>query len=61
VESDEPVITRAHAFPIETQRADGSRPMTSRPVKPGGEESESLIPIISAGSAWVVLGLVRSR
>src|SRR6516225_614166 len=32
---DEPVITRAHAFLIKTQRTDGSWPMTSRPVKPG--------------------------
>jgi hypothetical protein len=61
VKSDELVITRAHAFLIKTQRADGSWPMTSRPVKPGGEGSKSLIPITGAGSAWAVLGLVRSR
>jgi hypothetical protein len=61
VKSDEPVIRRAHAFLIKTQRADGSWPMTSRPVKPGGEGSKSLIPITGAGSAWAVLGLVRSR
>jgi Squalene-hopene cyclase N-terminal domain len=59
--SYEPAITRAHAFLIKTQRADGSWPMTSRPVKPGGEGSKSLIPITGAGSAWAVLGLVRSR
>jgi hypothetical protein len=61
VTSDEPAIRRAHAFLIRTQRADGSWPMTSRPVKPGGEGSKSLIPITGAGSAWAVLGLVRSR
>jgi hypothetical protein len=61
MESDEPVIRRAHAFLITTQRADGSWPMASRPVKPGGEGSKSLIPITGAGSAWAVLGLVRSR
>jgi hypothetical protein len=61
VKSDEPVIRRAQAFLIDTQRADGSWPMTSRPVKPGGEGSKSLIPITGAGSAWAVLGLVRSR
>jgi hypothetical protein len=61
VQSDEPVIRRAHAFLIKTQRADGSWPMTSRPVKTGGEGSRSLIPITGAGSAWAVLGLVRSR
>ncbi|MCI0457036.1 MAG: hypothetical protein L0Z62_08660 [Gemmataceae bacterium] len=58
---DEPVIRRAHAFLIRTQRADGSWPMTSRPTKAGGEGSSSLIPITGAGSAWAVLGLVRSR
>jgi hypothetical protein len=54
-------IKRGHAFLIKTQREDGSWPMTSRPVKPGGAGSKSLIPITSAGSAWAVLGLVRSR
>jgi hypothetical protein len=58
---DDPVITRAHAFLIQTQRDDGSWPMTSRPAKPGGEGSKSLIPITGAGSAWAILGLVRSR
>jgi 3-methylcrotonyl-CoA carboxylase alpha subunit len=36
-------------------------PMTSRPTKPGGKGATSLIPITGAGSAWGVLGLVRSR
>jgi hypothetical protein len=35
VKSDEPVIGRAHAFLIKTQRADGSWPMMSRQVKLG--------------------------
>jgi hypothetical protein len=61
IKPDQPVIQRAHRFLIRTQRADGSWPMTSRPIKPGGEGSKSLIPITSAGSAWAVLGLVRSR
>jgi hypothetical protein len=58
---DDPVIKRAHAFLKKTQRDDGSWPMASRPVKPGGAGSKSLIPITGAGSAWAVLGLVRSR
>lgn len=58
---DDPVISRARAFLIRTQRDDGSWPMTSRPVKPGGEGSKSLIPITGAGGAWAVLGLVRTR
>jgi hypothetical protein len=61
VKPDEHVVAHAHAFLIKTQRDDGSWPMLSRPVKPGGEGSMSLIPITGAGSAWAVLGLVRSR
>jgi squalene-hopene/tetraprenyl-beta-curcumene cyclase len=61
INPDDPVITRAHAFLVKTQRDDGSWPMTSRPVKPGGEGCKSLIPITGAGSAWAILGLVRSR
>ena len=58
---DDPVIRRAQTFLVETQRDDGSWPMTSRPTKPGGEGSTSLIPITGGGSAWAVMGLVRSR
>jgi hypothetical protein len=61
IKPDEPVMRRAQAFLIKTQRDDGSWPMTSRPVKPGGKGSKSLIPITGAGSAWAILGLVRSR
>jgi squalene-hopene/tetraprenyl-beta-curcumene cyclase len=60
IKPDEAVIRRAHAFLVKTQRDDGSWPMTSRPTKPGGKGSTSLIPITGAGSAWAVLGLVRS-
>jgi hypothetical protein len=61
IKPDEPVIASAHAFLVKTQLDDGSWPMTSRPVKPKGEGSKSLIPITGAGSAWAVLGLVRSQ
>jgi len=61
IKSDEPAVERGRAFLVKTQREDGSWPMTSRPTKPGGEGSKSLIPITGAGSAWAVLGLVRSR
>ena len=61
IKSHGPVIARAQVFLIQTQRPDGSWPMTSRPTKPGGEGSRSLIPITGAGSAWAVLGLVSSR
>jgi hypothetical protein len=58
---DDPVIVRAHTFLQKTQQDDGSWPMTSRPTKPGDKGATSLIPITGAGSAWAVLGLVRSR
>jgi hypothetical protein len=58
---DDPVIKHGQAFLIKAQKKDGSWPMTSRPTKPGGKGSNSLIPITGAGSAWAVLGLVRSR
>lgn len=55
-----PAVARGRAFLIRTQRDDGSWPMTSRPTAPEGKGSESLIPIVGGGSAWAVLGLVRS-
>jgi hypothetical protein len=61
IKSHGSVIARAQAFLIQTQRPDGSWPMTSRPTKPGGKGCGSLIPITGAGSAWAVLGLVSSR
>jgi hypothetical protein len=60
VPPNEPAVARGRAFLIRTQRDDGSWPMTSRPTAPGGKGSESLIPITGAGSAWAILGLVRS-
>lgn len=61
IKPDSPVISRAQTFLIKTQRDDGSWPMTSRPTKPGGEGSKSLIPITGAGTSWAVMGLVRSQ
>ncbi len=57
---EEPAIARGQAFLLKSQRADGSWPMTSRPTKPSSKGAESLMPITGAGSAWGVLGLVRS-
>jgi Prenyltransferase and squalene oxidase repeat len=58
---DDPVSARGQAFLTRTQLEDGSWKMTSRPTRPGGKGSNSLIPITGAGGAWAVLGLVRSR
>ena len=44
-------MQRGQNYLVATQREDGSWPMTSRPTKPGGEGSTSLIPITAAGSA----------
>jgi hypothetical protein len=60
IKSNDDAISRGHAFLIEAQNADGSWSMTSRPTEPGGQGSTSLIPITGAGSAWAVMGLVRS-
>jgi squalene cyclase len=60
LKNDDPVIERGRAFLVATQRDDGSWPMTSRPMKPGGAGAKNLIPITGAGSAWAVLGLLRS-
>ena len=50
---------RGRAFLVATQRKDGSWPMISRPLKPGGDGAKNLIPI-TGGHAWGVIGLVRS-
>jgi hypothetical protein len=58
--ADDPTIARGQQFLISTQREDGGWAMTSRPMKPGGEGGKNLVPITGGGSAWAVLGLVRS-
>ena len=57
---NELTISRGKKFLMQNQKPDGSWPMTSRPIAPGGAASTSLIPIIGAGSAWAVMGLVRA-
>jgi N-acyl-D-amino-acid deacylase len=53
-------IVRARAFLVRTQNDDGSWPMSSRPVQPGGGPAKDLNPITFLGTAWATLGLVRS-
>ena len=58
---DDATIARGRDFLVRTQRPDGSWPMTSRPAKPGDKGADYLVPITGAGSAWAVLGLVRTH
>ncbi|MDZ4858382.1 MAG: prenyltransferase/squalene oxidase repeat-containing protein [Candidatus Hydrogenedentes bacterium] len=54
-----PASARAIAFLLQTQREDGSWPMTSRPNETNGKPAINLTPITCAGSAWAVLGMLR--
>lgn len=58
---DDPAIARGREFLVKTQREDGSWAMASRPTKPGGAGSPSVIPITGGGTSWGVIGLARSR
>lgn len=57
----DPVIQRAILFLANTQRDDGSWPMTSRPAKPEESGASLLVPITGAGASWAVLGLIRNE
>ena len=61
VKSEDSVIARGRQFLVKSQRADGSWEMTSRPCPPSNAGAKNLMPITGAGSAWGVLGLVRSK
>lgn len=60
VKSDDEAVRKGQAFLAGSQRPDGSWPMVSRPMKPGGAGAGNISPITHAGSAWGVLGLVRT-
>lgn len=57
----DPALTRGQQFLIQSQTPEGAWVMESRPTTPGGAGADLLVPITGAGSAWAVLGLVRSR
>jgi len=54
-------IRRAEAFLVRSQKENGSWAMSSRPIKPEEPGAANLVPISGGGSAWAVLGLVRSH
>ena len=53
-------VRRAQSFLAKTQREDGGWAMVSRAIMRDGKPPRNLEPITHAGSAWAVLGLVRS-
>jgi hypothetical protein len=59
VKADCAELRRAVTFLVETQKADGSWPMTPR-SHPGARPMKNREPIIYFGSTWATLGLIRS-
>src|SRR5262245_43276821 len=59
VKHDREEVRRGVRFLADTQKPDGSWPMTAR-SHPGATPSKNLAPITHLGSAWATLALVRS-
>ncbi|MBI3862317.1 MAG: hypothetical protein HY290_10525 [Planctomycetia bacterium] len=57
---DDAVIRRAQSFLEKSQREDGAWAMTSRAIMGNGKVATKFEPITHAGSAWAVMGLVRT-
>jgi len=60
IPNNDPAVQRAVAFLQNTQRDDGSWPMTSRPHPENKSRAGNLVPITYAGSAWAVIGLAAT-
>jgi hypothetical protein len=60
VKPDDEAVRKGQAFLAKTQREDGGWAMVSRAIMRDGKPPKNLEPITHAGSAWAVLGLVRS-
>ena len=56
----DPAIAKAQVILVKSQEVAGSWAMTSRPGGPGGKSAKNQAPIGYAGTAWAVLGLMRS-
>jgi hypothetical protein len=59
VRNDRAEVRRGVTLLVDTQKEDGSWPMTGR-AHPGAVPSKDLVPITYFGSAWATLGLMRS-
>jgi squalene-hopene/tetraprenyl-beta-curcumene cyclase len=57
---DDAAIRRAQSFLAKTQGSDGAWAMTSRAIMGNGKVATNFQPITHAGSAWAVMGLVRT-
>jgi squalene-hopene/tetraprenyl-beta-curcumene cyclase len=60
VKPDDEAVRKAQSFLAKTQREDGGWAMVSRAVMRDGKPPKNLEPITHVGSAWAVMGLVRS-
>ena len=60
VKPGDEAVRNARSFLAKTQREDGGWPMVSRGIMRDGKPPKNLEPITHAGSAWAVMGLVRS-
>lgn len=57
---DDPAVEKARTFLVSSQQLGGSWTMTSRPNPRDGKSAKNLAPITYSGTAWAVLGLMRS-
>src|SRR5262249_19404403 len=60
VKPDDQAVRKAQSFLAKTQRDDGGWAMVSRAIMRDGKPPKDLGPITHAGSAWAVMGLVRT-
>jgi squalene-hopene/tetraprenyl-beta-curcumene cyclase len=60
VKPSDDAVRKAQGFLAKTQRSNGGWPMVSRAIMRDGKPPKNLDPITHAGSAWAVMGLIRS-
>ena len=57
---NDPAVEKARSFLVQSQLPGGPWAMNSRPNPRDGKSAKNLAPIAFSGSAWAVLGLMRS-